>query len=286
MRLIRAELLKIRRRQATWVLLVLTLVLFVLIWLLSSIRWQFAGIVEFPAVYGAIGEYAYGLGALLGVVYAAVLVGSDYSWGVMRNVVARGESRAWYLLAKAIAIAIVLGIALLLLYAIGIVLAFLTGPMVGVPVSNPLRGNGLLDLLTSLLLGYPVLLERAALGFAVAVVLRSQVAGAVIGIVFFLGESILRVTLLLASIPGRAGGFFDGGGSFEPTGPDWYQFLPISVGDYVTGASPGGSGGMTAFLEQFLIRPVPFEIALVAVLLYMGGAMALAIGLFSRQEIA
>lgn len=285
MRLVRAELLKIRRRQASWVLLIVTLVLMVAIFLLSAVRWQIAGIVEFPQVYGAIAEYAYGVGALMAVVFAAVFVGSDYGWGVMRNVVARGESRAGYLLAKAAALAIVFALALVLLYAVGIGMAYVAGMVVNVPVASPLRGRGLLDLVDSVVLGYPVLLERAAIGFAVAVMVRSQVAGAVVGIVLFIGESLLKITLMIASLPGAFGDAI-GGNPLRLRGPEWYQLLPVSVGDYVLGGTPGGSGGLTSFLEEFFIRPVPFETALVTVFAYMAIALALAVVAFNRQEIA
>src|SRR5512141_2067660 len=121
MRLVRAELLKARRRQATWVLLIVALVLMAVTYLLvgwgiQSAR-QYTGdfgsglglnVLEFPAQYSTIGQFAFGLGGLLAVVFTAAFVGADWNWGVLRNVVARGESRAIYLLAKAAAVAILL----------------------------------------------------------------------------------------------------------------------------------------------------------------------------------
>ncbi|CAN5694182.1 hypothetical protein BH24CHL5_BH24CHL5_08280 [soil metagenome] len=285
MTLIRAELLKIRRRQATWVMLGLALFLLVIIFLLGSVTFQITGSIEFPAAYAGISQFAFGLGGLLAVVYSAAFVGADWNWGVLRNVVARGESRARYMLAKAAALAIVLAIATVLIYLVGIVLAFVAGMLFNLPVESPLRGRGLQDLVDNLLLGYPVLLERASLGFAVAVVLRSQLAGAVVGIVFFLGESILKFTLLGATLAGRAGDFIGSGGSIELIGPEWYQFLPVGVGDYVIGAAPGGSGGLTNIIEQFLIRPVPLPLALLSVAIYLVSAMTVAIVVLNRQEI-
>jgi len=284
MRLVRAELLKIRRRQATWVMLILSLFLLVVLFLLGSVTFQLAGIIEFPEAYNGISQFAFGLGGLLAVVYAASFVGSDWNWGVVRNVVARGESRSKYLLAKAAALAIAFAIATVILYLVGIVLAFVAGWLFGLPVESPLRGRGLQDLADNLILGYPVLLERAALGFAVAVVLRSQLAGAVVGIVFFLGESVVKFTLLGATLFQRAGNVI-GGDGIELSGPEWYQYLPVSVGDYVVAAAPGGSGGLTNIIEQFLIRPVPLDLALIAVAIYLVLAMGVAIIAFDRQEI-
>jgi ABC-type transport system involved in multi-copper enzyme maturation permease subunit len=285
MRLVRAELLKIRRRQATYVTFIVALALMGVTFLIAGFGFKFDGLIEFPDVYGLTGQFAYGLGGLLAVVYSAAFMGADWNWGVLRNVVARGESRAGYLLAKAAALAIVLGIALVILYLFGIVMAYVTGWIHGVPVASPLRGRGLLDLIDNLALGYPVLIQRAALGFAVAVVVRSQIAGAVVGILLFLGESIVKFTLLGASLPGRMGDVF-GEGGLQPIGPEWYQYLPVSVGDYVIGAAPGGGGGLTSFLESFLIRPVPIEQAMLSVLIYLALALGLSIVALNRQEIA
>lgn len=283
MRLIRAELLKARRRQATWVMLGVFLILMGLIYLLAGSAFRFMGIIEFPAAYALIGQFAFGLGGILAVVYAAAFVGADWNWGVLRNVIARGESRARYLLAKAVALAILLGIALLIVFVFGILMTYMTGLIWSVPVASPLRGNGLADLVEWLALGYPVLIQRAMLGLAVAVLLRSQLAGAVIGIVLYLGEGIIRLMLTGAALIGRAQEPFEGG--FQPIGPEWFQYLPISVGDYVVNAAPGGATSISGGLEQFLLRPVPLELALPTVLIYFVLSITLAVVALNRQEI-
>jgi ABC-type transport system involved in multi-copper enzyme maturation permease subunit len=283
MRLIRAELLKARRRSATWIVLVVTLVLMGVLYLLSGPVFQGLGVIEFPAAYVPIGQFAYGLGGLLALIYAAAFIGADWNWGVIRNVVARGESRVAYLLAKAAALAILLGIALLILFAFGIVMSYVTGLVWGVPVASPLRGDGLTDLLAWIGLGFPVLLQRAAIGFTVAVLLRSQLAGAIVGVLFFFGESIVRFMLLFLSFGSR--GLDPGGPGFQPLENQWYQFLPITIGDYVVGAAPG-SINLQGALEGLLIEPVPLNLALPAVLIYLALTVGLALVVFRRQEIA
>jgi hypothetical protein len=288
MRLVRAELLKARRRQATWVLLIVALVLMGVTFLLVGLGLQFNRLLEFPQMYAIIGQFAFGLGGLFAVVYAAAFVGADWNWGVLRNVIARGESRAGYLLAKAAALAILLAIAALIVFALGMVMVYLTGLVYNVPVASPLRGRGLADLFDNLILGYPVLLQRAALGFAVAVILRSQLAGAVIGIALYVGEAILTTILTGITIAQNLGGLI-GEGGFQPIGPEWYQYLPISIGGNVLNALPGGSvaTGVAAGggLEQLFLRPVPLELALPTVLVYMVAAVALGIFALQRQEI-
>lgn len=302
MRLIRAELLKARRRQATWVLLIVGLVLMAVTYLLVGWGIQTArqftndfgsdlglNVLEFPAQYSTIGQFAFGLGGLLAVVFTAAFVGADWNWGVLRNVVARGESRANYLLAKAAALAILLAMATLIVFAAGIVMVFVTGFLFDIPVSSPLRGRGLQDLAENLALGFPVLLQRAALGFAVAVLLRSQLAGAVIGIALWVGESFLTTILTGISFAAHFGGAF-GEGGFQPIGPEWYQYLPISIGGNILNVLPGNSAALSAAggggIQGLLLKSVPLELAFPAVLIYLGAALLIAIVAFNRQEIA
>lgn len=289
MRLIRAELLKIRRRQATWVLFgVLIAIMAVFFLLIGGPYFRALGIVEFPQTYGLIQQFAFAFGGLFGIVFAAAYVGADWNWGVVRNVVARGESRASYLLAKAAALGIVLAVALVIIFLVGILMALLMGPLSGVPVASPLRGDGLLDLAKWLVIGYPVLLQRALLGLFIAVLLRSQLPGAVLGIVLFLGESLLTTILTVATF---TGGLFDpdngGFGGFQPADPQWFQLLPISIGGNVFSALPGGGGvASEGGLQNLLIKPVPFEIALIGIAVYIVASLGLAIVAINRQEIA
>ena len=288
MRLIRAELLKARRRTATYVVLVVALVLMGLTFVLVGEGFRFIGLIEFPAIYSVIGQFAFGLGGLLAVVYSAAFVGADWNWGVVRNVISRGESRAGYLLAKAAALAILLLLATVIIFAVGILLAYVTGFLYNIPVSNPLRGRGIQDLAENIVLGYPVLLQRAAIGLGVAVLFRSQLAGAVIGIVLYLGEAVITQILTLVSISANLVNGIGNGFGFQPIGPEWYQYLPISIGGNVLNGLPGagttpgaGSGGF----EGLFLRPVPFEIAFSAVLLYLGVAVLIGVLALQRQEI-
>jgi len=299
MRLIRAELLKIRRRQATWVLLGVAAAITAIIYMLLgrslggfACQFQFqdfgAGecVVEFPAAYALMDQFAFAtLGGVLAIVFAAALVGSDWSWGVLRSIIARGESRSTYLLAKAAGIAIALAVGVLIIFALAFVMTYISAFLSGIPVASPLRGRGLEDLAANLLLGYPVVLERAALGFAVAAVLRSQLAGAVVGIVLYLGEGIVTTFLTIAGVAHNIGGVFSGG--LRVVGPEWFQYLPMTVGNQVLSAAPGvASSPGTGGVEGLFLRPVPLEQALPVLLFYLVVAMVAAIVALNRQEIA
>lgn len=297
MRMIRAELLKARRRQLTWVLLLVAVGLTALIYLaigrdIGGIGCSFefgdvevgTCIVQFPNAYALIDQFAFStLGGLMAIIFAAAFVGAEWNWGVLRNVIGRGESRTMYLLAKAAGVAIVLGVGAAVLFAVAFAMTILTATAYDVPVASPLRGNGVMDLLANLALGFLLVLERAALGFAVAVALRSQLAGAVVGIVLYLGEGIVTSFLTLTSI-GRS---LEGGFGGPPTiGPEWFQYLPMTVGNQLLNWAPGVAGDLaTGGIQGLFLRPVPFEQALPAVLIYLFAAIGVSIVALNRQEI-
>jgi ABC-type transport system involved in multi-copper enzyme maturation permease subunit len=284
-RLVSAELLKLRRRTATYVVLGVLLVIMALIYLLAGLAGAGVGagvggfILRFPAAYGIISLFVFGLGSLLAVVYAAAIAGADWNWGVLRNVIARGESRLLYVLSKAAALAVVLALGVLVAFGAGILLTYMAAAMIGVSVSLPLSVNGLRDLASELGLGYLVLLQRAAIGFAVAVMLRSQLAGIVVGIALYIGESILVAILSALSFGTR---FIEGDG-FGVVGPEWYQFLPFGIGDNVLRATPGS--GLGGDIAEALLRPVPLNLALVTVVLYAAGAIVISLAAAQREEI-
>lgn len=301
MRLIRAELLKARRRSMTWVLLIVALVLTGVIYFLIGRAiggvdcalgdllpgTQTSCIVEFPGAYGLIDQFAFStLGGLLAIVFAAAFVGADWNWGVLRNVVARGESRSRYLLGKAAGIAIVLAIGTAIIFFFALLMTYVTAFTNGVAVSNPFRGNGFSDMLANLFLGYLVVLERAALGFAVAVLLRSQLAGAVVGIVMYLGEGIVTTFLTLTAFGRMFGRGGDFGSGLQVVGPEWFQYLPMTVGNQLLNSAPGVSGNLgTGGIEGLFLRPVPLEQALPTLLIYLVVAVVVSIVALDRQEI-
>jgi ABC-type transport system involved in multi-copper enzyme maturation permease subunit len=288
-RLIAAELLAMRKRAATYVVLGVLLAVMALIFILAGLTGGgddgpgLAQVLTFPNAYSLLGQFVFGLGSLMAVAYAAAIAGGDWNWGIPRLVISRGESRIAYVLAKAAALAIVLAIGVVIAYVVGIVLVFAAAALSGTSAGNPVGGGSLEQLVESFALGYPVLLERAAIAFAVAILLRSQLAGIVIGIVLYIGEGIAAAILFAVSFGAR----FGSGSGFEPVGPEWYQYLPFSVGDSVLAEIgpeqlPGGGGGF----EDLLLRPVPFEVAVASVAVYGIVAIAIAVYAVWRAEIA
>ena len=281
MRLVRAEILKLRRRWATYIVLGIVLVLMVVVYLLICLLARgtssgTAGLVTgFPAAYGVINQFVFGLGSLLAVAYAAAVAGADWSFGVMRVIIARGESRTRYVLAKAIGLAIMLAIGVAIAYAAGMALSAMASGLLGTSIGQPFGERGMHDLVASLLLGTFVLLQRAAIGFAVAMVLRSQLAGVVVGIVLYIAEPILSAILFALSVGGNLRQ------ALAPAEVQWYQFLPFSIGDSALAAAsstqqPGG----------FQFTPVPLDQALLAVGIYLAVSIGISMLSLRRAQVS
>ena len=292
MRLIAGELLAMRRRAATYVVLAVLLAVMALIYVIIGLSPGGDGpggatgdVVSFPDAFALLGQLIFGLGSLIAVAYAAAIAGGDWNWGIPRAVLSRGESRVAYVLAKALALALVLAVGVLIAFAVGILLVFMAAAMLDVGAGNPFAGASLEQLLKSLALGYPVLLERTAIAFAVATLLRSQLAGIVVGIVLYIGEGILGGIMLAIALSSRFGAGPPDIGDLEAFGPEWYQYLPFTLGDSVLSATAPQSAVEGGFDEIFL-RPVPLEQAIAGVLVYLVLAVLVSVFSVRRAEIS
>jgi ABC-type transport system involved in multi-copper enzyme maturation permease subunit len=163
---------------------------------------------------------------------------------------------------------------MLIAYLAGIVLTYIAAALLGSGVGQPFGPAGLAELTESLVFGGFVLLQRAALGFAVAMVLRSQLAGVVVGIVLYIAEPILSAIMLALTV----GGNFSGG--MDDIGVQWHQFLPFTIGNSVlSGPETGGGGG-------FQLTPIALETALLGVGIYLVVSIGIAMLSLRRAEVA
>jgi hypothetical protein len=295
MRLFAAEILKLRRRWATYVLEGILIGLMLLVFFLVGIspRARFGDVspFAFPAVYGFINQFVIGLGSLLAVAFAGAVGGADFTWGVFGVIVARGESRSLYILTKFVAVAVFVVLGVVVAFAAGILLTYMLSAMQGVEPGNPFAGSGTEDIVDSFAFGVPVILERAAIGYAVAVVLRSQIAGVIAGIVLQIGEGIVSVIILVSTFSARIGE----SGTFAPIGPEWFQFLPFAIGNAVltqvpgmdqSGGGGGGSGGgSSGGPGGILLQPVALDTALIVVAVYFVAALVISVVRVERAEI-
>jgi ABC-type transport system involved in multi-copper enzyme maturation permease subunit len=266
MRLFRSGLRKLTTRLATFLTFGLLAGLLVLIDLaVATTRGQGGNdngggdpllLITFPGAYDNILAFMLGLGGLFGVIYGAAIAGSEWTWGTFKTSVARGESRSRYLLSTFAAIALVLAIGLLITFLIGVVAAALSATIAGIG----LDGIGDADTLTALpeqfARGWVAITATAAIGFAVATLARSQLAGIGVGIAFYFGETFAGIFL-----------------------PDVVKYLPFHLANTAVG---GGSDGFGAPPDPGALSA---DTALILVSVWLLGSLLVAAVFSERAEI-
>jgi ABC-2 type transport system permease protein len=268
-RLFVAGLRKLIRRPATYITFILLILLLglILVSIGATARQsssQQGGelailLITFPAAYSFVLSFILGLGGLFAVIYGAAIAGSEWSWGTLKSAVARGESRSRYQLVSAAAMALMLGVGLVAAYALGIVL-MVVGDTIGGISTAGLNDAATLGTLPELLArGWLAIVEQAALGFAIATLARSQLAGIATGIGVYFVEQFSTIFL-----------------------PDIVKYLPFHVaGDVVAvsgGGSFGGGGGAAQALEP--------NTALLLVAAWLVGALVVTAVFTERAEIS
>ena len=248
MRLLRSNLRRLVRRPATLVTYLLLIGLILLIYLAVIVAAQQAVdpesalasrmILTFPNAWFLALTMVVGIGGLLGVTYGAAIAGSEWTWGTLKASVARGERRAWYAL-MGIAGAVVMAWAgTLVAYAAGLG-ATLVGANVIKTTSDSVIDAAAFGQLALLLgrAGLAIAMD-VAIGFTIATVARSQIAGIGAGIGLYLGEGIIGV--------------------FLPGIIKWAPFAAVSA------MMAGGEQGLGATTTGTALRLDPWKATLVA----------------------
>jgi ABC-type transport system involved in multi-copper enzyme maturation permease subunit len=266
-----ATLRKLVRRPASFVTLGLLIALVALIFLAvgaTADRIASSGrpgaenpllLLTFPATYGFLLSFIIGLGGLFAVIYGATVGGSEWGWGTLKNAVARGESRSRYVVLTVAGVALLLGVGLLIAFALGILVAIVGATLAGVSTSGLGDGATLGRLPEQLARGWLAIVEEGAVGFAVATIARSQLAGIGVGIAFYFGETFAGIFL-----------------------PDIVRWLPFDAASAMVNAGSssgfgGGGGGRV---------PLAPDLALVVVLAWLLGSVLVAALFTERAEIS
>jgi hypothetical protein len=269
MRLFVAGLRKLVRRPATYVTfgLLVGLLALILIAVGATAGRQAANgdgreallLVTFPGAYTLILSFILGLGGLFAVIYGAAVAGSEWTWGTLKSAVARGESRSRYQLLSFAAIAIMVGLGLVLALAAGVAVAVVGAGLGGVSTAG-LGDAATLGTIPELLgRGWLAIVEEGALGFAIATLARSQLAGIGAGIAVYFGEQFAAIFL-----------------------PDIVKYLPFNAANAVVATGGGGGfGGGGATLPR--LEP---DVAMVVVAAWLVGALVVSALFTERAEIS
>lgn len=165
-------------------------------------------ILRFPGAYGSVAAMLSTIAGIAAAAYGGTIAGSEWAWGTFRVAVARGESRAWYVVGTMAAIAVVLLVAWLLLYGLGLGVVAVAGQAAGVAAGDPLAPG--VEAVPSLLVaGWLSVVMQASIGFAAAFITRSQVAGIAAVVALMLGEQMAGIVVpadVLRLAPLGAGG--------------------------------------------------------------------------------
>jgi hypothetical protein len=259
MRIYRSGVRTLLRRPATWLtfgILVGLLVLIIIGVTATADEGDLEALIliTFPFAYELILSFIIGLGGLFAVTYAAAVAGSEWSWGTLKAVVARGESRSRYSLLTFAAIASYLLIGILLAFGIGVVAAFIGANVADVTTAGVDDTDALRDLPELFGRGWYAMVEQGAIGFAVATLARSQLAGIGIGIALYFGEAFAGIFL-----------------------PDIVRYLPFSAAGSAVGIGGEAFGGGPNPLSQ--------ETAMIVVGLWLIGSLVVAAVFTERADI-
>jgi ABC-2 type transport system permease protein len=270
MRLFVAGLRKLVRRPATYVTFGLLVGLLALILIAVGATAgresangdggrQALALVTFPGAYTLILSFILGLGGLFAVIYGAAVAGSEWTWGTLKSAVARGESRSRYQLLSFAAIAIMVGLGLVVAFAVGVVVAVIGANLAGVSTAG-VNDSATLGRMPELLArGWLAIVEEGALGFAIATLARSQLAGIGAGIGVYFGEQFASIFL-----------------------PDIVKYLPFNAASAVVATTGGGGfGGGGATLPR--LEP---DVAMLVVAVWLIGALVGTALFTERAEIS
>jgi ABC-2 type transport system permease protein len=267
MRLLASGVRKLRRRLATWLTFgLLTGLLAVVLIAVGATAGGAGGsatppstiaLLTFPGAYLSILSFILGLGGLFAVIYGAAIAGSEWTWGTLKNSVARGESRSRYILISFASMAVVTAIGLLVAVVVGVVAALIGASLAHISTSGLTDGPTLQRLPLTFIKGWFAIIEEGALGFTIATLARSQLAGIGAGIAFYFVEAF--------------------GGLFLP---DVMKFLPFNVAEAAVatpGEAFGGGGTPGVALEP--------GVALLLVAIWLVGCLMVAALFTERAEI-
>jgi ABC-2 type transport system permease protein len=194
-----AELLKLVRRPAAWVLLAVAAILnqvfaYVVPYLSytsgdgggmsdgATPHQLLASTLPDQLVANTIGGFAVFAGALA-LVLGALMFGGEYGWGTVKTMLTQRAGRATVLAGQFVALAVAVLTGVLVLYGLGAA----TSAAIALAEDQPMNWPSLLDLAQGIGYGWLILFTWAVLGAALGVLLRGIALPIGLGVVWVLG---------------------------------------------------------------------------------------------------
>jgi len=282
--LISAEMFKIRKRRATWIMFGILLVF--IAFMMLGLRLIVAGeegrdsvesmalneSIRFPMGFGILLLFVSQMGRWILIVFAALVVGSEYGWGTVRQVMARGASRNRYLVAKLAAIALSALVAMLLTMVAGV--GFMILGDILMDTSNASIPDGFFgDLAIDTVRTLGVLLAFAMVAFCIAVLTRSAAGGLGLGLGYLFVESIL------APLFGFFGGFWEDLAGFliSSLSESMMTGNSLGVGEFFGDGASDAGGGLGGGMDPLAAGAY--------LLLYAAVLLTISVWVFNRRDI-
>jgi hypothetical protein len=200
MTLIRGALRKIVLRPATRITMVVLVLLVLLVYLGLAVAMrpfaegqaEIQDVFGFPDAYGMLAALLLTFGGIAAAAWAGAIAAGEWTWNTFRSAVARGASRPAYVLVTLATASLLVFGGWIVLYAVGVVAALVGGAILGIE-AEPLNGAGSIPVLV--LAGWWAVSMEATIGFTVAFVTRSQVAGIVAVVALYFGEQFASIVV-------------------------------------------------------------------------------------------
>ena len=219
-RLIGAEMFKMRKRSMTRILLYILVAIIVVLYLvllaISKVNLPtntgvhpgtIQNVLGLPIALPVTMYILSYFGCVLSIILAASSVGSEYNWRTMRSAVVSSESRFKLLTAKLISAAIYVLIGMAIGLVVGFIMSLITTAIGGYKFDfNFMTGGYLWDQFLQFCRTFFVIMPYSLLGFMFAILGRSAMPGIASGIgIFFLEQFIVSFMYLakgwIAKIP-------------------------------------------------------------------------------------
>jgi ABC-type transport system involved in multi-copper enzyme maturation permease subunit len=209
--MIKAELIKLRKRQMTQVLLGILVAIIAIVNLLllaiSKVRTNAAGqapiritnLLGLPVAIPFALSLLASFGVLLAIILTASSVGNEYNWKTIRTALISSQSRFKFLVAKLVSLGILILIGMVIGVAIGFIMSLITTALGGYTFDFSFAtGSYLWAQFLQFWRTFYIIMPFSLLGFALAIVGRSAMPGIATGIGVFFLEDIVTALMRAA----------------------------------------------------------------------------------------